>query len=280
MVEIYSVAVEERKERAAEKAVKSSGSKMKRQGQGKSSGKGAGGQSPAERVVEEWEESQSAHTDTDSGLSLSQQQLIIAKAKQDATEAERGDYYSLMQLTEEMLSGRDAGRTNSVVSALVQYVIRSWRDHFARTVSMKFNCFYLMPLLDDFPEYLRREVDAMHENGDIGELFDIYETRQALQHRKEDLLSEIAANHKLQERFEDINSQLHGPPGAGAMMSPGKGGSAARMAAVGQTDSDTEAEDIASGFDNSSYDEDDDDDEYGEPEGGSGAWGGHFEEGQ
>ena len=32
--------------------------------------------------------------------------------------------------------------------------IRSWRVHFSRTVAMKFNCFFLMPFLDDFPTYL------------------------------------------------------------------------------------------------------------------------------
>ena len=31
---------------------------------------------------------------------------------------------------------------------------RSWRVHFSRTVAMKFNCFFLMPFLDDFPTYL------------------------------------------------------------------------------------------------------------------------------
>ena len=138
--------------------------------------------------------------------------MIIAKASEYAETAELGDYHNLMQLTEEMLSGRDAGRTNSVVSALVQYVIRSWRDHFARTVAMKFNCFYLMPFLDDFPAYLRSELDEMHANGEVDELFDIYEARRGLQARKDDLLNEIKANQKLQDRFNDINIQLGGSP--------------------------------------------------------------------
>ena len=34
---------------------------------------------------------------------------------------------------------------------------RSWRVHFSRTVAMKFNCFFLMPFLDDFPTYLVRD---------------------------------------------------------------------------------------------------------------------------
>ena len=70
----------------------------------------------------------SASSDTAGSLNVQQQQMIIAKASEDAETAELGDYHNLMQLTEEMLSGRDAGRTNIVVSALAQYVIRSWRD--------------------------------------------------------------------------------------------------------------------------------------------------------
>ena len=141
---------------------------------------------------------------------------------------------TFIQLTEEMLSGRNANRTSTVITALVQYIIRfvlwdqlsfqllphsfslsvtnsffplslcvcaslffhslsvphclspspstfsptlslsisflislllvlilffyhtnsSWRVHFSRTVAMKFNCFFLMPFLDDFPGYL------------------------------------------------------------------------------------------------------------------------------
>ena len=72
---------------------------------------------------------------------------------------------------------------------------------------MKFNCFYLMPFLDDFPAYLRSELDEMHANGKVDELFDIYEARRGLQARKDDLLNEIKANQKLQDRFNDVNIQ-------------------------------------------------------------------------
>jgi hypothetical protein len=275
MVEIYSVAVEERKTQKQQQQQSNRKSSSSR----KSSG---GKQSVAERVVEEWNESVDTSKDVErSDLSLSQQQMIIAKAKADASEVEMGDYHNLMQLTEEMLSGRDAGRTNSVVSALVQYVIRSWRDHFARTVSMKFNCFYLMPFLDDFPEYLRQEVDAMHESGDIGELFDIYEARQALQHKKDDLMSEISANRKLQDRFDEINQQLHGPGGSAEMAA--SSASESKMDAFGSSainGDSTEEQYSAAGAALSLDDGLDLEDsmDFGEPMGGSGAWATHFEE--
>jgi hypothetical protein len=69
-------------------------------------------------------------------------------------QAQVTDYYDLLQLTEEMLAGRNANRTSTVVTALVQFIVRSWRDHFARVVAMKFNCFFLMPFLDEFPSFL------------------------------------------------------------------------------------------------------------------------------
>lgn len=66
------------------------------------------------------------------------------------------DYFNLQQLMEEASSSRDAARTSAVVSALVQHIMVSWREHFARSVAMKFNCFFLIPFIDDFPFYLRQ----------------------------------------------------------------------------------------------------------------------------
>lgn len=115
------------------------------------------------------------------------------------------DYYDLLQLTEEMLAGRNANRTNTVVTALVLYIVRSWRDHFARSVAMKFNCFFLLPFIDEFPIYFRNELDKLYdeENNAIGagELFDIREARRELQKTRQVLLAECDANAKLQQRY-------------------------------------------------------------------------------
>lgn len=188
MVEIYSVAVDSRTASALE--------------QGKTSNSGGnskgGRKSVADKVEEEW---QSA-----SAGAVHSQQLVEQPASA-AGEGQVTDYYDLLQLTEEMLAGRNAGRTNTVVSALVQYIIRSWRDHYARTVAMKFNCFYLMPFLDEFPAYLRNELDSMYDAENF-EMFDISEARKALQLRRADLEAECNANSKLQARFDLINAQL------------------------------------------------------------------------
>jgi hypothetical protein len=98
-------------------------------------------------------------------------------------------------------------RTNAVVSALVQHIIRSWREHFARSVAMKFNCFFLMPFIDEFPFYLRQELDRVYE-GDMAHLFDISELKQALKRKRDDLIAECKANERLQGKFDVIDSQL------------------------------------------------------------------------
>lgn len=122
-------------------------------------------------------------------------------------DTQMSDYYDLMQLTEEMLTVKESNRTAVVVTALVQHISRSWRNHFAKVVSMKFNCFFLLPFVDDFPFYLRTELDKLYDSG-VGEMFDIVEARQALQAKRAELLAECDANSKLQRRFDQINAQL------------------------------------------------------------------------
>ena len=187
MVEIYSVAVESRTKKS-----------METQRQQRGAGK-------RDRIMDEWEAA-GGMVDAAAESSVTPADRALQKQWSDET-AQLTDYHDLLQLTEEMLAGRNAGRTNTVVTALVQYVIRSWRDHFARTVAMKFNCFFLMPFLDEFPQYLRQELDAMYE-GDVGELFDIAEARSVLQQRRNELIAECEANAKLQRRFDKINAQL------------------------------------------------------------------------
>jgi hypothetical protein len=48
----------------------------------------------------------------------------------------------------------------------------------------------------------------MYDSG-VAELFDIAETRRALQARRAELLAECTANSRLQSRFDSIAAQLH-----------------------------------------------------------------------
>ena len=190
MVEIYSVAVESKEKPAP----KSSAQKRKEKGFP---------QSMEEKIMGEW--------GTASGKSISkvseQEETSLTPKQWSEDETQISEYFEMMQLMEEMLAGRQGGRTSTVIITLVQHIISSWRNHFAKTVAMKFNCFFLMPFLDDFPAYLRNELDMMYD-GEVNELFDITEARQALQNTKMELVAECEANSQLQRRFDLINSQL------------------------------------------------------------------------
>ena len=65
-----------------------------------------------------------------------------------------------------------------------------------------------MPFMDDFPVYLRNELDQIYDSGNAMEMFDIAEARSVLQNKRNELLAEAEANSKLQKKFDMINSQL------------------------------------------------------------------------
>ncbi|KAG5186216.1 hypothetical protein JKP88DRAFT_309594, partial [Tribonema minus] len=177
MVQIYSLAVEQRSRR-------------------RSTSSGSGGrnqqQAPAkENVLDQWQAANSA------GLG-------------GAGSVNHKDYFDLMQLMEEAACTRsNAERTGAVVAALVRHVMASWREHFARGVAMKFNCFFLMPFVDAFPFYLRAELDKVYGGDGVADLFDIAEARAALARRREELIAECKACHQIQGKFDLINAQLN-----------------------------------------------------------------------
>lgn len=191
MVEVFQLAYDSKEKK--QQSTKSEAQKRKEKDSAKS-------MSLDEKIMGEWGSA------TKSSSSSSETALVSGSSMEDETQVT--EYFELMQLMEEMLAGRQGGRTTTVVITLVQYIITSWRNHFAKTVAMKFNCFFLMPFLDDFPSYLRDELDNMYDEG-VGELFDITEARLALQNKKSELVAECEANSKLQRRFDLINAQLH-----------------------------------------------------------------------
>jgi hypothetical protein len=64
------------------------------------------------------------------------------------------DYYKVVQLTEEMVCGSNSSRTSTLITSLVQYIISSWRNYFARSTAMKFNSYFIVPFTEEFPNYL------------------------------------------------------------------------------------------------------------------------------
>jgi GTPase SAR1 family protein len=212
MVEIYSVAVDHNSSGSAKKDEELANAQQSRNNnrRAKNRNKRDDDKSTADRVLDEWANAQDRESNTN-GNDNNQGLGLVPSQMAEGEEAQLSDYYDLLQLTEEMVAGRNVGRTNTVVTALVQYIIRSWRDHYARTVAMKFNCFFLMPFLDEFPAFLRHELDTMYESN-VNEMFDIQEARAALQNRRTDLEAECVANSKLQRRFDLINAQLSKGP--------------------------------------------------------------------
>lgn len=94
---------------------------------------------------------------------------------------------------------------HEVVGSLVRRIAAAWREHFARTVAVKFNCFFLMPFVDDFPLYLREHLDdEVNARAEGANLFDVQRARNALEKRRVDLANELAANAKLCDTFDAI----------------------------------------------------------------------------
>lgn len=158
-----------------------------------------------EAVVNDWDDANNNRDSDNNNRNTAGQIIVRDDSEKDVMVP---DHYELLQLTEEMLAGRDANRTSTVISALVQFIVKSWQDHFAKTVAMKFNCFFLLPFIDEFPQYLRDELDKIYDSGGdpkavpgFNSLFDVAEARTALMERRNELASECEANAKLQTRY-------------------------------------------------------------------------------
>ena len=59
-----------------------------------------------------------------------------------------------------------------------------------QAVELKFNCFFLMPVVDSFPTRLREELESAYDD-DIDEVFDVTAVRNALESRLKALESEL-----------------------------------------------------------------------------------------
>mmetsp|Transcript_10934 Transcript_10934/g.20427 ORF Transcript_10934/g.20427 Transcript_10934/m.20427 type:complete len:227 (+) Transcript_10934:1826-2506(+) len=120
------------------------------------------------------------------------------------------DYKNLLQLMEEAACSRNAGRTNLLVGGLVQHIVSQWRESFCRSVTTKFNCYFLLPFVDEFHKYLRRELQKVYEGeGEaLGDVFDLTAARRSLQQRRQDLLNECEANMRLQEKFDMVSKMM------------------------------------------------------------------------
>jgi len=114
------------------------------------------------------------------------------------------DYQNLLQLMEEACMSRDANRTNLVVGGLVQHIVTHWREQFCQTVTTKFNCFFMLPFVDDFHRFIRRELQNIYEGegNELADVFDLTSARRNLRLLRDELTEECNANKRLQEKFQ------------------------------------------------------------------------------
>jgi hypothetical protein len=111
----------------------------------------------------------------------------------------------LIQIIEEAFLSRDASRTNLVVGGLVQHIVASWREQFCKTVIMKFNCYFMLPFVDELHRYMRQEIQDIYGAGDNPagpDVFDLSTARRALESHRDSLRAECDANKALQEKFK------------------------------------------------------------------------------
>lgn len=120
------------------------------------------------------------------------------------------DYFNLLQLMEEAVCSRDANRTTLVVSGLVQHIVAQWRESFGRGVSTKFNCYFMLPFVEDFHKFMRHELRKVYEGegADLCEVFDLAAARRALKVHREELANECVANKRLQDKFATLARQM------------------------------------------------------------------------
>ena len=97
--------------------------------------------------------------------------------------------------------------TLDVVDLLVRQIYAGIRGYVVQSVELKFNCFFLMPLMHEFAGFLRQEMEvAFEENLDA--VFDVRMVRAALEERQRKLESELGQMEHIQEKFATIHNQL------------------------------------------------------------------------
>jgi len=137
--------------------------------------------------------------------------------------------------------------SEEVVAALVCQVYEGVRDHIVMQAELKFNCFFLMPLVDAFPARLREELEGAWEQqgaaaaasasaGGVGggagacgleEVFDVAAVRAALEQRLRSLESELLQVERLQRKFALIHSTLAQQSAMAQAPGPGRAAAAA-----------------------------------------------------
>ena len=97
--------------------------------------------------------------------------------------------------------------TLDVVDLLVRQIYAGIRGYTVQSVELKFNCFFLMPLMNEFAGFLRQEMEMAFDDNLDG-VFDVRSVRMALEERQRKLESELGQMEHIQEKFASIHNQL------------------------------------------------------------------------
>ena len=118
----------------------------------------------------------------------------------------------LLGLVEDLLGGRNAIRSVALIRALIQIIVKSWQEQFAKNVVMKFNCFFLVPFIDSFPSHLRSEVQRIYANEEANLALQRERETQVAKERllrtRNTLMAECDSNMDLQQQFSSILTAL------------------------------------------------------------------------
>lgn len=122
-------------------------------------------------------------------------------------ESSQTTHVKLVNLLESTLWNRKLAPTlEDIVNALVAQIFEGIRDHCVASAEMKFNCYFLMPMVDKFPTVLRETLEtAFQKDTDV---FNVAQVRRALEKNRADLALELKQVEKLHEKFINIHHQL------------------------------------------------------------------------
>ncbi|XAR53077.1 Dynamin GTPase [Bertholletia excelsa] len=103
---------------------------------------------------------------------------------------------------------RLAPSSERIVYALVQQIFHGIREYFLASAELKFNCFLLMPVVDQLPALLREDLESAFED-DMDNIFDITNLQHSLGQQKQETEIELKRIQRLKEKFRQIHEQLN-----------------------------------------------------------------------
>ena len=80
--------------------------------------------------------------------------------------------------------------------------------HHHQCAELKFNCFFLMPVVDSFPLRMRAEIEGSFDHGLIDQVFDVKSVKRTLEAKHFSLMSELKQVEKIQHKFRGIHATL------------------------------------------------------------------------